>query len=37
VYTNAYPSSGIPYYDSVPPYYSPDYLPTGYVIPPVFY
>jgi hypothetical protein len=37
VYTNAYPSFGVPYYGSLPPYYSSDYLPTGYVIPPVFY
>jgi hypothetical protein len=37
VYTNAYPSYGYPYYGTVPPYYSPDYLPTGYVLPTAFY
>jgi hypothetical protein len=37
VYTNPYPSYGYPYYGSVPPYYSPDYLPTGYVLPTAFY
>lgn len=33
VYTNTYPSYESLYYGSVPPYYPPDYWPTGYVLP----
>lgn len=36
-YTNSYPSYRYPNYVSVPPYYSSYYLPTGYVLPTVYY
>ena len=37
VFTNSYPSYGYPNYVTVPSYYSPYYLPTGYLPPAVSY
>ena len=34
-FTNAFPSYGFPY--NIPPYYSQDFLPAGYLLPPAFY
>ena len=36
VYVNAYPYNGLPYNYAAPPYYSGDFLPPGYLLPPVF-
>jgi hypothetical protein len=33
VYTNAFPTYGFPYNNNIPPYYSQDYLATGYWLP----